>query len=111
MLVVLRFRRGDHIIPGLWEIHSDGDVIQGRLVGVCVHDTAVHTDGLRTCYSALRNQQYDHSRTYRSRNLSPIHWEQISAVLADLLCGDVSCGLSSLGTDSSDELEQKLTRK
>jgi hypothetical protein len=47
------FCGGCNIVPGLWKIYSDGEVIQGGLACICMSHPTVYSDGISTCHYAL----------------------------------------------------------
>ena len=96
VLVVHNLRSRHNTVPHLWEIHTVREAVQGRLAGICVHDPAFLSHGIRACHFALRDEQCHYDRPHRQRDLAAVDWQQISSGFTHLLCSDVSLGPTSL---------------
>ena len=74
VLVVHHLRGRDNTVPGLWEVHTIREVVQGRLAGIWMHDPALLSHGARTCHSALWDEQCDHDGAHGRGDLAPVDW-------------------------------------
>lgn len=74
VLVVHHLRGGDNTVPGLWEVHSVRETVQGGLAGVWMHDPALLSHGISACHFALWDEQCHHDGAHGRGDLASVDW-------------------------------------